>query len=319
MVLANRLRKRQRHLRKWAKRHNITCYRLYERDIPEYPLIVDWYDGEVVVWLYGRSKDETAVEMNTWRETALRDIQDGLDVTAKQLYIKERVRQRGLSEQYERTAKRSEIRIANEKGLRFELNLSDYLDTGLFLDHRNTRDMVRQRAKGKRVLNLFAYTGSFSCYAAAGGATKTTTVDISRTYCDWAARNLELNGFGVGAAHQVLAQDCLRFLKEAARQRHRYDIIVCDPPTFSNSKRMAAGSFAVDRDHPQLIRDCVKLLSPGGELFFSNNSRKFKLQTGKLPTSISVKEITDQTVPEDFRNKRIHRCWLMVKERKDAV
>ncbi len=311
MALANRLRKRKKHLRKWARRNDISCYRLYERDIPEFPLIVDWVDGEVVAWVYGRSKDETAVDASAWAEIALSEIQAGLDVSPDKIFLKNRMRQRGLTEQYERTAKRSEIRIVGEQGLRFELNLSDYLDTGLFLDHRHTRKMVGDRAAGKRMLNLFAYTGSFSCYAAVGGAQSTTTVDISRTYCDWATRNLSLNNVTVGRRHQVIVQDCLRFLKEGVRRKERYDLIVCDPPTFSNSKRMKQASFSVDRDYPELIQACMRLLAPDGELFFSNNSREFKPKKANLPDSLSVQEISQQTIPEDLRNKRIHRCWLI--------
>jgi 23S rRNA G2069 N7-methylase RlmK/C1962 C5-methylase RlmI len=313
MELANRLRKRQRHLQKWARRHDISCYRLYERDIPEYPLIVDWYDGAVVVWVYSREKDESPVDESTWRELALSEIQEGLDVPLADIFLKERQRQRGLTEQYERTGNQSENRFVVEQGVRFEINLSDYLDTGLFLDHRQTRAMVRERSQKKRILNLFAYTGSFSCYAAAGGAKTTTTVDISKTYCEWAARNLGHNGYLVGDIHRIVAQDCLQFLKEATEQQQQYDLIVCDPPTFSNSKRMNISSFSVDRDHPQLIRDCVNLLTPGGELFFSNNSRRFRLQEDTLPTTISIRNISQQTIPEDFRNKRIHSCWLMSK------
>ncbi len=269
----------------------------------------------MVAWVYGRSKDETAVDAAAWSQLALSEIQIGLDVTADKIFLKNRMRQRGLTEQYERTAKRSEIRIVKERELQFELNLSDYLDTGLFLDHRNTRQMVRERVAGKRMLNLFAYTGSFSCYAAVGGAQSTTTVDISRTYCDWATRNLSLNNVSVGRRHQVVAQDCLRFLQEGIRREARYDLIVCDPPTFSNSKRMKRTSFSVDRDHPDLIQACMRLLAPDGELFFSNNSRKFKLDQAALPVSLSIQEISQQTIPEDFRNKRIHRCWLIEKSR----
>ncbi|VAW30814.1 23S rRNA (guanine(2445)-N(2))-methyltransferase / 23S rRNA (guanine(2069)-N(7))-methyltransferase, partial [hydrothermal vent metagenome] len=227
-MLVNRLRKRQRHLRKWASRNDISCYRLYERDIPEFPLIVDWYDGEAVVWLYERKGDE---DNGTWQTEALNQIQEGLNLTPSQLFVKTRARQRGLQQQYQKYGQQKHIRLVQEQGLTFELNLSDYLDTGLFLDHRNTRKMVQMEADGKRVLNLFAYTGSFSCYTAIGGAKSTTTVDLSKKYCAWAVRNLQHNDIHVGKQHRVIAQDCWQFL---AKEKRSYDLIICDPPTFSN-------------------------------------------------------------------------------------
>jgi len=309
MELANRLRKRQQHLRKWARRGGVTCYRLYERDIPEFPLIVDWYDGEVVVWIYGRSPTDTPATNTAWYELALSEIQAGLDVQPRHIFVKKRFKQSGPDSQYERVDQSGHVRVVQEQGLNFEVNLSDYLDTGLFLDHRHTRDLVRQQAAGRRVLNLFAYTGSFTCYAIAGGASRTATVDISRTYCDWAVRNLNHNGFPAGSKHRVVQQDCLQYLREAAQRREQYDLIICDPPTFSNSKRMDAASFSIERDYPSLIRDCLKLLTPGGTLYFSNNARRFKLDASTLPPTLTIRELTPQTIPEDFHNRRIHRCW----------
>lgn len=308
-MLANRLRKRQRHLRKWATRHDITCYRLYERDIPEFPLIVDWYAGEVVVWLYARKRDETPAEEDAFRDEALAEIMAGLELDRALIFAKERARQRG-NEQYGRFAQQNQVRIVHEQGLRFEVNLSDYLDTGLFLDHRTTRQMVRQRAQGMRLLNLFAYTGSFTCYALAGGAAVSSSVDLSHTYLAWAARNLALNGFTATQRHRLIQADCLQYLEDATRRREQYDLIVCDPPTFSNSKRMAQGSFDINRDHPWLISACAHLLAPGGELFFSTNSRRFKLDKAAL-SSLAVQDITAQTIPEDFQNQRIHQCWII--------
>ena len=300
-MLANRLQKRMRHLRKWAKRNDISCYRLYERDIPEFPLIIDWYDGEAVVWLYERGQDDDA-----WHQEALNQIQDALELKPRQIFIKTRARQRGLQQQYERFGEQGHVRLVREHGLTFEVNLSDYLDTGLFLDHRPTRAMVQAEAGGKRVLNLFAYTGSFTVYAAAGQARATTTVDLSKNYCEWASRNLQHNGFHLGKQHRILAQDCWQFLVEEKRQ---YDLIICDPPTFSNSKRMARGSFAVDRDHPELIQACLDRLARGGTLIFSTNSRGFSLAKTAVPHPFTATEISQQTIPEDFRNDKIHRCW----------
>lgn len=312
-MLANRLRKRQKHLRKWARRNHISCYRLYERDIPEFPCIVDWYAGEVVVWLYDRKRDETADLQTAFREQTLSEIQSGLNLQPEQIFVKERRVKPGLEGQYEKIGRYEQTRLVEEQGLVFEVNLSDYLDTGLFLDHRQTRQMVRERVNGKRFLNLFAYTGSFTVYALAGGASQTTTVDLSQTYCDWAARNVQHNGFRVNREHRVVAQDCLRYLREAAARRERYDLIVCDPPTFSNSKKMSQASFSVDRDQVDLLQACGRLLRTGGELFFSNNSRQFKLDEKALGRTFAIENITKQTIPEDFRNGRIHRCWILTK------
>jgi len=309
MELANRLQKRQKHLRKWARRNGITCYRLYEKDIPEFPLIVDWYDGEVVVWIFDRSRSDTPAEIDAWRKLALAEVQEGLNVQPDQIFAKDRFRQRGLTGQYKRLDQFEHTRIVQEQGLNFEVNLSDYIDTGLFLDHRNTRDLVRKQAAGKRVLNLFAYTGSFTCYAIDGNASRTTTVDISTTYCNWTIRNFSLNGFAVDTNHRIIHKDCLQYLREAVKRRNQYDIIICDPPTFSNSKSMEVASFAIERDYPSLIRDCVQVLAPGGTLYFSNNARRFKLDESTLPSNLNIRELTPHTIPEDFRNQHIHRCW----------
>jgi 23S rRNA (cytosine1962-C5)-methyltransferase len=305
-MLTNRLQKRMRHLRKWANRHDISCYRLYERDIPEFPLIVDWYDGEAVVWLYERNSEDD----NAWHEDALNQIQAALEITPRQIFVKTRAVQRGLQQQYERFGEQGHIRLVQEHGLTFEVNLSDYLDTGLFLDHRPTRVLVQTDAVRKRVLNLFAYTGSFTIYAAAGGAKATTTVDLSKNYCGWAVRNLKHNGIRESDQHRVIADDCFRFL---AADNRSYDLIVCDPPTFSNSKRMTRGSFSVDRDHPELIQACLARLARGGTLIFSTNSRGFQLAEAPLPRGFGAREITAQTIPEDFRNDKIHRCWRIEK------
>ena len=309
-ALANRLKKRQRHLGKWARRNGITCYRLYERDIPEFPLILDWYDGEAVVWLYRRTRDETDRDVQIWQRQTLIEIYDGLDLMPEQLFVKERQRQVG-SGQYERMDQKDHARIIEEQGIKFEINLSDYLDTGLFLDHRNTRAQVRDLAKNKRVLNLFAYTGSFTCYAIAGGARSTTTVDLNPTYCEWTKRNLRHNGFREGKKNRVIQADCQAFLREELDQGAGYDIIICDPPTFSNSKRMNSSLFDIDLDHPALLYDCMDLLNDNGTIFFSSNARGFKLNEQQLPPELAIQELTPQSLPEDFRNQRIHRCWKM--------
>lgn len=312
-MLANRLHKRQKHLRKWARRNDITCYRLYERDIPEYPCIVDWYDGEAVVWLYERTKDETEAEQIAFRNHTLAEVRDGLDLQSEQIFVKERAIQSGLDTQYEKYGRSQHARIVTEHNLKFEVNLSDYLDTGLFLDHRPMRKWVLENCQDKRFLNLFAYTASFTVYALAGGAQKTTTVDLSNTYCQWAERNLNHNGFYTNKRHKILAEDCLQYLQTAAKRGEKYDMIVCDPPTFSNSKKMDVSSFSVDRDQVDLLEACGKLLAADGQILFSNNSRTFKLEEADLAKTFTIKDVSKQSIPEDFRNGRIHQCWLLCK------
>jgi len=306
--LTNRIIKRQKHLQKWAKRNQITCYRIYERDLPEYPLILDWYDGFAVMWLYERTKDDTDSLKSAFITEVITSVCQALEIVPAQLIIKHRQKQKGLQNQYDKIAALDRSRVIEEAGLKFKINLYDYLDTGLFLDHRKTRGLVRSMAKGKRFLNLFAYTGSFTCYAIAGGAASSTTVDLNPNYSEWTLANLRLNGFQNLEKHQVITEDCLTFLN-AHNEKNKYDLIVCDPPTFSNSKRQVKKTFCVDEDYVQLITACTRLLSPGGDLIFSTNSRKFKLDQALLPSQLSIQEITSKTVPEDFRNKTIHRCW----------
>ena len=310
-MLGNRLAKQLRHLRGWARAGGITCFRLYERDIPEFPAIVDWYDGDVVAWVYRRTRDETPEQVRAFEDRCEEEILDGLQVPGARLHMKYRGRIADRTEQYDRVDDRGVSKVVEEQGLRFEVNLSDYLDTGLFLDHRKTRSIIRHYAKGMRVLNLFAYTGSFTVYARAGGAGATTTVDMSRTYQDWTRRNLELNGFVPDESHRLVAADCLQFLEAGPAAGERYDYVVLDPPTFSNSKRMEAGSFAVDRDWPRLLSLASRFLADGGWLYFSTNSRQLRFDDALAPPGFEVREISARTVPDDFRNRRIHRCWTL--------
>lgn len=305
-MLANRLRRRQRQLRRWADRQGIEAYRLYERDIPDHPLIVDWYAGAIVAWCYPRKRDETATAAQAWHAAVRTAICDGLSRHEDQVILKIRQRQRGDA-QYQRLAEEGRLHQIAEGPLRFEVNLSDYLDTGLFLDHRDTRRRVMAEAAGQAVLNLFAYTGSFTCAAAKGGARHSDTVDLSRTYLDWAARNLQLNGSEVGDRHRLHHADCLQFL--AAEPTRRYDLIVCDPPTFSNSKRMQQ-TWSVARDHPWLFWRLWNYCRSGGSVYFSTNDRGFELANQGLPP-FTYDELTPASLPEDFRNRRVHRCWLL--------
>ena len=310
--LANRFARVHKHLRKWARRTGVTCYRLYEKDIPDQPLIVDWYDGAAVCWAFERTRNETPADEEAWIADVGAAIQQGLGLPAEQVFLKRRFRQQDRQEgdgQYHRLDSRSAAKVVLEHGLKFEVNLSDYVDTGLFLDHRPTRRRVGEEALGKRVLNLFAYTGAFTVHARAGKAAATTTVDLSNTYLDWAMRNLALNGFHDEPTHRVEKADCLQWLAGAPARGERYDLIVCDPPTFSNSKAMKA-PFRVDHDHPWLIGQCAKLLAPGGVLYFSTNFRGFRLSSDQLPP-LRIEDISAASVPEDFRNRKIHQCWRM--------
>jgi 23S rRNA (guanine2445-N2)-methyltransferase / 23S rRNA (guanine2069-N7)-methyltransferase len=304
---ANRLTKLARHLRKWPSR-GISCYRLYERDIPEIPLVVDRYEDALHIAEFERPHDRTAAEHADWLDLMVRTAAEALDVPRELAFLKHRERQRGDS-QYERVSEAGVEKVVTEGGLKFLVNLSDYLDTGLFLDHRITRGMVRDQAAGKRFLNLFAYTGSFTVYAAAGGGASTTTVDLSANYLDWAQENLRLNGLS-GPQHQFVREDSLEFV-ERLSPKETFDLVVVDPPTFSNSKRLDY-DWDVQRDHTLLLNKLIQRMSEGGVIYFSTNSRRFKLAEDQL-TSVRIREISKQTVPEDFRNKRIHRCWRMIK------
>jgi 23S rRNA (cytosine1962-C5)-methyltransferase len=306
-AFANRLRKNVRHWGKWARRNGIDCYRVYDRDLPEFPLAIDIYGDRAHLQEFDTGWEQTAEQHAGWVAAVRAAAAEVLEFPESALSFKIRARQRGTT-QYEKTGVAGEDFVVSEGGHKFIVNLDEYLDTGLFLDHRNTRKMVEQRAAGKRFLNLFAYTGSFTVYAAAGGASSSVTVDLSNTYQDWTRRNFELNGLDL-ARHRLVRADVFAFLADAVARGEQYDLIVMDPPSFSNSKKMQ-GILDVQRDHPDLINRCLSLLSPGGELFFSTNLRSIEFEQSRL-SPCHVKEISQLTVPEDFRNKKIHRCWLI--------
>lgn len=306
-MLANRLRKTARHRRKWARREDVSCYRVYDRDIPEIPLAIDWYDGRVHVARFRRSRrDDDPRDTDEWMDAMARAAGEALG--AGEVFTKDRQRQRGVS-QYERFGADGRRFIVSEAGYQFFVNLSDYLDTGLFLDHRPLRARVGRQVAGKRFLNLFCYTGAFSVHAAGGGAAHTVSVDLSNTYLSWARDNLELNG-APRDQHELIRADVREYLDDAARGGDRFDVIVVDPPTFSNSKR-AEVDLDLQRDHAPMLRRCARLLRPGGALYFSTNSRKLRLDAEALPAELSVSEITTETTPEDFRARPGHRCWLL--------
>jgi len=310
-MFANRLRKNLRHLGRWARQEGITCYRLYDADLPEYAVAVDLYQGErlwVAVQEYEAPSTIDPVKAEGRLIDALAVIPEVLGIPSEQLFLKVRRRQKG-SGQYEKQSETGRFHVVEEGGLRLQVNFEDYLDTGLFLDHRSTRGMIRARSKGKSFLNLFAYTGAATLYAAMGGASSTTTVDMSKTYLDWAARNLALNGLN-GPTHKLIQADCLEWLSEAVKSPWRYDLIFLDPPTFSTSKRMKS-TLDIQRDHVGLLRQCLSLLTPEGELIFSTNHRKFRLESESLK-DYRVTDISRRTLPRDFeRNPRIHQAWLI--------
>ncbi len=306
---AARLGNRARHLRRWPTRRGITCYRLYDRDVPDVPLVVDRLEDALHIAEYRRPHERTPAEHADWLDLMVATAARTLEVAPDRVFLKRRETQSGTA-QYGKFAERGALLEAHEGGLRFQLNLSDYLDTGLFLDHRLTRQMVREEAVGKRFLNLFGYTGAFTVYAAAGGAVSTTTVDLSPTYIEWARVNLRLNGLE-SPAHRFVASEARAYLNTLPR-RPQFDLAVVDPPTFSNSKR-ADDDWDVQHDYADLLEQLALRMSPDGIVYFSTNFRRFKFDESRLP-SYTSREITRQTVPEDFRNARIHRAWRLVKK-----
>lgn len=311
-MFENRLRKNAKHLRKWARAHGLTAFRVYDRDIPEYPFAVDLYGDRAHVAEFPHRKALKLGGMEAQREEVLAAVTAVLGVPPEHIYVKTHTPQPWGRSQYGRVSQGSERLVVEEQGLKFWVNLGDYLDTGLFMDHRNTRARVREEAKGKHFLNLFAYTGAFTVYAAAGGAASTTTVDLSSTYLDWAEDNLDLNGLA-DSRHVLIRADAKAWVAAQRDEPQRYELVVCDPPSFSASKRMT-GSFNVQRDHPRLIEDIRAVLAPGGVLYFSTNFLGFELRESAV-RGMEVEELTPASIPEDFHRKDIHRCWRMVAPR----
>ncbi len=301
-MFANRLQKNLKQLGKWAKREGVQCYRLYDADMPEYALAIDLYGDRVHVQEYAPPRSIDPEKAQARLLDALAAIPQALGVDPANVVVKRRERQTG-TRQYERQGAQGQFLEVAEGGVKLLVNLTDYLDTGLFLDHRAMRLRIQREAAGKRFLNLFCYTATASVHAAKGGARSTTSVDLSKTYLDWARRNLSLNGF---SDKQKLEQgDVMAWLAE---DRGEYELIFIDPPTFSNSKRME-GVFDVQRDHVQLLDLAMARLAPGGVLYFSNNFRKFQLDES-LPQRYQVNEISAETIDPDFaRNQKIHRAW----------
>jgi 23S rRNA (guanine2445-N2)-methyltransferase / 23S rRNA (guanine2069-N7)-methyltransferase len=309
-MFANRLRKNLKKLNKWIKLNQIHCYRLYDADLPEYAVAVDVYQGEKI-WVnvqeYEPPKTIDPLKANQRLAGALKEIATVLEIPAEQVFLKIRRKQKN-TDQYEKQGDSRRFHVVEEGGCKFWVNFEDYLDTGLFLDHRPVRLLIQQQAKNKRFLNLFAYTGSATVHAVIGGAVSSVTVDMSNTYLDWAKRNFDLNG--IRGDHKLVRADCLQWLNEQAGAKHKpqFDLIFLDPPTFSNSKKMDE-VFDIQKDHVQLIHDAVALLAPGGKLYFSTNFRRFKMDQGALK-NLLIEDISKTMIPEDFaRDAKIHYCW----------
>jgi 23S rRNA (cytosine1962-C5)-methyltransferase len=301
---ANRLRKMARHYDKWARRQELEAYRIYDADLDEFPITVDRYGDQLYVAVYHRRGENWDEAEWQDRKLAYRDIlMEVLEMGRDQIFFKLRKRQSGTS-QYEKLSIVQREFTVVENDLGFIVNLTDYLDTGLFLDHRQTRMMVSQEAKGKMVCNLFAYTCSFSVYAAAGGATRVDSVDLSNTYLQWGKRNFELNEIDP-TEHRFIKADVLQWAAQAPAAS--YDLIILDPPTFSNSKMMRE-VLDTQQDHIPLIQQTMRMLRPGGTLYFSTNYRKFKLDESALE-EFSIKDITKQTLPPDFRKRNLHQSY----------
>lgn len=309
-MFRNRLTKVYRHLNRVARRQGVSCYRVYDHDLPEFPFCIERYADRLYVAEYERRHGLTEEEHQDWFAASLAIMADVMEVDpAEQVYSKLRRRKQGRLGQYQKLQEEKEEFEVEENGLKFLVNLTDYLDTGLFLDHRLTRARVREEAAGKRVLNLFAYTGSFSVYAAAGGASRVVTADLSNTYLQWARRNLHLNGFDDPEKYPLLQADVLALLGQL--EPGSFDLIIMDPPTFSNSKKME-GFLDIQRDHVQLINQCLQLLDLGGVLYFSTNARKFQLQESAID-STNIKDITRATTPFDFEGRLFRWCFRIAK------
>lgn len=349
-LFSNRLKKKYREIRKWARRNGITSYRIYDRDIPEIPLSLDVYeflpenikeksqakdffdnvnkkisenDPKVqkelesrlwaVIYLYERPYEKDTTEEEKWLSLMAESASRVLNVPEKRIIKKMRKSQKGLS-QYEKNVGERDVKgLVYEQGEIFSVDLSSYIDTGLFLDHRPTRLLVKEEASQKRVLNLFCYTGSFSVYAAEGGASYVESVDLSNTYLSWAKENMTLNGFSDEKKYIFTKSDAVSWLSTKLKaigngENSKFDIIILDPPTFSNSKS-AHDDLDINRDWKKLVENCVKLLKPKGTLFFSTNSNRLSFAPEALPENVDFLDITQKSIPKDFERKKCHRCW----------
>ena len=356
-LFSNRLAKKFRALRKWARKNRVSCYRLYDRDIPEIPLAADVYEflpddisdkieaakflreeerrisendptvaAEISrrrylhLFMYERPFETSEDEEKAWLDAMVQVAAEVLSIEENHVIVKTRKRQKGESQYEKLESERKLEALAQECGQIFRVNLSDYLDTGLFFDHRPLRSIVRETCAGKSVLNLFCYTGSFSVYAAEGKARRVESVDLSNTYLRWAEDNLRLNGFSDSKKLVFTRGDVTAFLQKKCAEKptdaNRYDIIILDPPTFSNSKS-TQNTLDINRDWPRLVSDCLNLLAPGGILYFSTNSRRLKFDTSLIPEktksggNVTVTDMTQASLPEDYKGTKNRRCWKL--------
>ena len=344
-MFANRLQKRFRHLKKWANRNNIGAFRLFDRDIPEIPVVIDFYgdvshpqDAALSGALYKRPYEKDEAQEEIWLSVMKEIAAAALGIKPENIFIKQRQIQRGLS-QYEKMSHENFTKIVNENGFAFKVNLTDYLDTGLFSDRRLLRSIIRDEAPGKKILNLFSYTGSFSVYAASGGAASTDSVDLSNTYLKWAKENFELNGLKAeiikknynaephkegskedrrDCKNKLIRADALEYINKSYKEKRRWDLIVIDPPAFSNSKKMA-DNFDLYRDLIKLIYQCLKLLSPDGKIFLSINLRRYVPAAQELETelisqfsiNVRITDLSGRVVDEDFKGRKTPGAFLI--------
>ena len=299
-TIQNRIDKNFKHRAKWARREGLESFRIYEKDIPEFPFIVDVYKDHAVI--FEKRDDEIDAEKFDHFNFIISAVKNVLNLPEERVIIKSRFKQKGTT-QYERLEEKNITMPVKEYQAEFLVNLHDYLDTGLFMDHRPMRQVIFKEARGKKFLNLFSYTGAFSVMAALGGATHVTSVDLSSTYQEWARKNFEHNKLSL-KEHNFIVQSALEYLEKSV---NKFDLIFLDPPTFSNSKSMTE-DFEVEKDQVFLVKNCLRLLNPNGVLYFSNNKRKFKLDP-ELNTIADIIDISDKTIPQDFRDQKIHHCF----------
>jgi 23S rRNA (cytosine1962-C5)-methyltransferase len=309
LMFENRLLKVFKHRYKLAERQQISCFRVYDHDLPEFPLMIDKYENYAYIAEYQRNHRMHDDAYDFWIAETIAVVARVLNIEQENIFVKERKRKQNRTDQYQKTAAAQTFLTVQEGGLQFYVNLTDYLDTGLFLDHRITRERIRTISQDAKVLNLFAYTASFSVYAKAGGADLVTSVDISNTYTQWGIRNMQLNNL-YDASTEFIKHDVMQWLYNEPKPM--YDIIVCDPPTFSNSKSMKQDFFDVQQHHYKLIMQTMKWLRPKGSLFFSTNYTKFQLDE-RLLEYFHTKDITQATTPFDFEKKLKRFCILMKK------
>ena len=309
IMFKNRLTKVYRHLSKQARRQNISCYRIYDHDLPEFPFCIEAYDQLIYLAEYKRKFEMAEKPHEEWLDRCIEIIAEVLAKSVDSIYIKERKRKAGRDDQYQRVGEEEDFIIVEETGLKFKVNLSDYLDTGLFLDHRITRSIVKDEAKDKNVLNLFCYTGSFSVYAAAGGAKEVVSIDLSNTYLNWAKENFELNGFVDWNKYSFIKADVLQYLDKLPL--NHFDLVILDPPTFSNSKMMK-DILDIQQDHVELINKLLLSVKSDGKIYFSTNSRKFIIDDKNMIAK-EIKDITRATTPFDFEGKLNRYCFKILK------